>query len=405
MEALAEADPAKLRAELVHVAAVCAAWVSDIDTRPTAARQPAERGPKGLKTAEDDSASTAEQTAQAAAEFDAGTALLVGEQVTAYAAAIYAAALNAGADAIAALPQDYECDPGRGDAVKLLRRLAADSTPAAVQGPKGLKTETEARPAELTQAETDITHMRTELDAARRMLDPGDCALVDEMLSTVDQYRTRAKRAETALERVEPLAPMFEALHALLVTSSRDWGEYRVDAWLWAVLVGWGCNRQHEHDETCDADAAMTEMQQRHGWSDEAVAKARRYRAAVRAVLDGGPNVGSAPDHYRQQAHLDAALSVIDQVRQLHHQDGSLCGECTESHGVLWPCTTIQTLDALDALTNDRALYAKKVEAAIGLNADCGGALGVYAARDAVLAVRDQELEELRARATHKEAQ
>ncbi|MEU4947683.1 hypothetical protein [Streptomyces lavendulae] len=35
-EALAESDPAKLRAELVQVAAVCAAWVSDIDRRPAA---------------------------------------------------------------------------------------------------------------------------------------------------------------------------------------------------------------------------------------------------------------------------------------------------------------------------------------------------------------------------------
>ncbi|MFF2123510.1 hypothetical protein ACFVXH_39900 [Kitasatospora sp. NPDC058184] len=32
-EALAESDPAKLRTELVQVAAVCAAWVSDIDRR------------------------------------------------------------------------------------------------------------------------------------------------------------------------------------------------------------------------------------------------------------------------------------------------------------------------------------------------------------------------------------
>ncbi|MGC5343672.1 hypothetical protein [Streptomyces sp. DT171] len=39
-------------------------------------------------------------------------------------AAISRSALLAGADAIEALPQDFECDPGRGDAVKLLRRLA-----------------------------------------------------------------------------------------------------------------------------------------------------------------------------------------------------------------------------------------------------------------------------------------
>lgn len=32
-EALAESDPAALRTELVQVAAVCAAWISDIDSR------------------------------------------------------------------------------------------------------------------------------------------------------------------------------------------------------------------------------------------------------------------------------------------------------------------------------------------------------------------------------------
>ncbi|MFF1297961.1 MULTISPECIES: hypothetical protein [unclassified Streptomyces] len=32
-EALAEEDPVKLRAELIQVAAVCAAWVTDIDSR------------------------------------------------------------------------------------------------------------------------------------------------------------------------------------------------------------------------------------------------------------------------------------------------------------------------------------------------------------------------------------
>ncbi|MEU2111849.1 hypothetical protein [Streptomyces sp. NPDC019507] len=33
-EALAESDPAALRAELIQVAAVCAAWIHDLDSRP-----------------------------------------------------------------------------------------------------------------------------------------------------------------------------------------------------------------------------------------------------------------------------------------------------------------------------------------------------------------------------------
>ncbi|MFJ4990033.1 hypothetical protein ACIP9H_40335 [Streptomyces sp. NPDC088732] len=43
-EAMAETDPAQLRAELVQIAAVCAAWISDLDTRvrpaPAATRAP-----------------------------------------------------------------------------------------------------------------------------------------------------------------------------------------------------------------------------------------------------------------------------------------------------------------------------------------------------------------------------
>lgn len=91
-----------------------------------------------------------------------------------------------------------------------------------------------------------------------------------------------AVAGEEPADETQTLAAMFEGLHTLLATSSRDWGTYRVDAWLWAVLCGWDCE-QDEHDETC-THGALEEMQQQHGWDDEAVAKARRYRAAVRAI-------------------------------------------------------------------------------------------------------------------------
>ena len=110
-----------------------------------------------------------------------------------------------------------------------------------------------------------------------------------EMEADRDAEHDRAERTETALAR---LAPMFTGLNDLIVTSSRDWGEYRVDAWIYAVLVGWDCEDDHEHGDDCDG--AMAEMTARHGWSDEAVAKARRYRAAVRAALDGTGN-GETP--------------------------------------------------------------------------------------------------------------
>ncbi|MEU4178176.1 hypothetical protein [Streptomyces sp. NPDC026589] len=76
-------------------------------------------------------------------------------------AAVRRGALLGGADAIEALPQDYECDPGRGDAVKLLRRLAGLT--ATTEQPAGLTWEARAEHAVRLYATTAI-----ELEDARR---------------------------------------------------------------------------------------------------------------------------------------------------------------------------------------------------------------------------------------------
>ncbi|MFF2864557.1 hypothetical protein ACFVSX_32335 [Streptomyces rubiginosohelvolus] len=102
---------------------------------------------------------------------------------------------------------------------------------------------------------------------------------IDYLLGEGDHAATAPAQAE---ETLRTLAQMFEGLQRLIATSSRDWGEYRVDAWLWAVLLGWDCE-EDVHGETC-VHGTMEEMQQAHGWDDAAVAKARRYRAAVRAA-------------------------------------------------------------------------------------------------------------------------
>jgi hypothetical protein len=54
------------------------------------------------------------------------------------------------------------------------------------------------------------------------------------------------------------------------------------------------------------------------------------------------------------------------------------------------PATSSDTAD-----NSLREQYAAAVECAIGLNVDCGGTEGVHRVRDAVLAVRDRELERL----------
>ncbi|MFI8200056.1 hypothetical protein ACIF6K_26630 [Streptomyces sp. NPDC085942] len=84
-------------------------------------------------------------------------------------AAVRRGALLGGADAIEALPQDYECDPGRGDAVKLLRRLAGLT--ATTEQPAGLTWEARAEHAvrlyattaiELEDARAEIGRLRAE---------------------------------------------------------------------------------------------------------------------------------------------------------------------------------------------------------------------------------------------------
>ncbi|WP_416975626.1 hypothetical protein [Streptomyces sp. 4F14] len=109
------------------------------------------------------------------------------------------------------------------------------------------------------------------------------------------------------------LAAALEGLHTLIATSSRDWGTYRVDAWLWAVLCGWNCE-QAEHDETC-THGALEETAAVHGWDAATVAKARRYRAAVRAATAGSADA-VLPEPADRAAVLDEAADAIDRETQ-----------------------------------------------------------------------------------------
>lgn len=86
----------------------------------------------------------------------------------------------------------------------------------------------------------------------------------------------------------EDLAEALTRLSGALATHSRDWGQDRLDAWLWGLLCGWDCEDHlvwpdHVHGEHCADAGAMREVAARHGWSDEDVARLRRYRAALLA--------------------------------------------------------------------------------------------------------------------------
>jgi hypothetical protein len=77
-----------------------------------------------------------------------------------------------------------------------------------------------------------------------------------------------------------------------------------------------------------------------------------------------------------------ATLSAYDKPR-----------EATEVAPRTTPDNSATSGDAADNPLREQ--YAAAVECAIGLNVDCGGTEGVHRVRDAVLAVRDAELERL----------
>jgi hypothetical protein len=99
----------------------------------------------------------------------------------------------------------------------------------------------------------------------------------------------------------DPDLTLSEALNRLgnyIATTGRDWAIYHADAWIWGLFCGWECEdgdepSGHVHDDDLCVNA-MVEMAERHGWSEETVARLRRYRATIRAVqqlTDGTPAV------------------------------------------------------------------------------------------------------------------
>ncbi|MEU2315132.1 hypothetical protein [Streptomyces albidoflavus] len=103
-------------------------------------------------------------------------------------------------------------------------------------------------------------------------------ATPEQMLDAYDA----ARATEQTVDDRQTLAAALSGLETLIVTSSRDWGTYRIDAWIWAVLVGWDCE-EDQHNASCSHEA-LEEVAAVHGWTDDTVAKARRYRDAVRRL-------------------------------------------------------------------------------------------------------------------------
>lgn len=71
-----------------------------------------------------------------------------------------------------------------------------------------------------------------------------------------------------------------KSLDSTLAFSSNDWGESRAMAWVWGIVCGWG--------KPGDPDEAVTELAERFGWDDAAVARLGRLHdkfAALEASL------------------------------------------------------------------------------------------------------------------------
>jgi hypothetical protein len=60
-----------------------------------------------------------------------------------------------------------------------------------------------------------------------------------------------------------------EALRQRITLDSRDWSADKLDAWLWAVLVGWNCENTdpaHVHNDVdCNGDQGLWNMARQHG--------------------------------------------------------------------------------------------------------------------------------------------
>lgn len=133
--------------------------------------------------------------------------------------------------------------------------------------------------------------------------------------------------AQPATVDLPTLAAALDGLHTLIATSSRDWQTYRVDAWLWAILCGWDCESA-EHDDTC-THGALEETAAMHGWDADTVAKARRYRAAVRAITEAQPSSPVFAEIARERAAQDAKWG------EQNHVDGTGY-EGSDQHADFW---------------------------------------------------------------------
>ncbi|MGC5398059.1 hypothetical protein ACPXCP_20285 [Streptomyces sp. DT20] len=127
-------------------------------------------------------------------------------------AAVSRSVLLTGITAIEALPQDFECDPGRGDAVKLLRRLADHYTTS--EQPAGLSWEARAEHAVRLYATTAIERDDARTETAQALAQRNAVfATNEQLLAQVEEAGQARIQAENAARTLRHRLTAVRTIH------------------------------------------------------------------------------------------------------------------------------------------------------------------------------------------------
>lgn len=91
------------------------------------------------------------------------------------------------------------------------------------------------------------------------------------------------------------VAEVVQRVEYVISRDQRDWSRHPADAWLYGVLVGWDCEVEHDHDDTCNDGVAMTLVAERHGWLRSQVTRLRAERGTLLDLLDAAADAVDPP--------------------------------------------------------------------------------------------------------------
>lgn len=132
----------------------------------------------------------------------------------------------------------------------------------------------DGRGAETPPAVQEFTYLLNAMERAAHAVYPSEEGYGEKRQAVFDFVR---RLATPATPGATALAEVRESLSCAIAFSARDYGLDKRDAWVYGIVLGWG--------------DALPSVAQRHGWSEEDVARLERLRRAFRAsprLADGG---------------------------------------------------------------------------------------------------------------------